>query len=68
MTPSKTKLHHYRTSRLLDSACRQALYMTGGTVIPMTANDRISSRRTTATVASRNRFRNSSASLRIGCR
>ena len=31
-------------------------YMTGGTVMPMTARQRINSRRTTATVASRNCF------------
>lgn len=47
---------------------RQAFYMTGGTVMPMTAKQRISSRRTTATVASRNFFRVPSDSLRIGCR
>ena len=33
-----------------------AFYMTGGTVIPMTASVRISSRRTTATVANRKMF------------
>ena len=44
------------------------VYITGGTVIPITANVRISSRRTTATVASRNCFRFSSGSLRMGWR
>jgi hypothetical protein len=43
-----------------------AFYITGGTVMPMTANVRISSRRTTATVASRNCFRFSSGSFRMG--
>jgi hypothetical protein len=43
-------------------------YITGGTVMPITASVRISSRRTTATVASRNCFRFSSGSLRMGWR
>ena len=43
-------------------------HMTGGTVMPITAKARINSRRTTATVASRNCFRLSSASLRMGWR
>ncbi len=43
-----------------------AFYMTGGTEIPMTARARINSRRTTETVASKNFFRFSSDSLRIG--
>jgi len=43
-------------------------YMTGGTVMPITASVRINSRRTTATVARRNCFRFSSVSLRMGCR
>lgn len=43
-------------------------YITGGTVMPSTWSVRISSRRTTAAVASRNRLRLSSASLRIGWR
>jgi hypothetical protein len=45
-----------------------AFYMTGGTVMPMTVSVRISSRRTTATVVSRNCFRFSSGSLRMGWR
>ena len=48
--------------------CWQAFYMTGGTVMPMTARQRINSRRTTATVANRNCFRFSSGSLRMGWR
>src|SRR5271165_3394595 len=40
-------------------------YITGGTVIPITPSTVISSRRTTATVASRNFFRPSSASVRM---
>jgi hypothetical protein len=43
-------------------------HITGGTLIPITANTRVKSRRTTATVASRNFFRPSSASLRMGWR
>lgn len=44
----------------------EAFYMTGGTEIPMTPRARISSRRTTETVANRNFFRFSSGSLRMG--
>ena len=44
------------------------LYITGGTAMPITARVRINSRRTTATVASRNCFRFSSGSFRIGWR
>jgi hypothetical protein len=40
-------------------------YITGGTEIPITDSTRISSRRTTAAVASRNLFRSSSASVRM---
>ena len=40
-------------------------YITGGTVIPITPSSAISSRRTTAAVASRNFFRASSASFRM---
>jgi hypothetical protein len=47
---------------------RSGSYMTAGTLIPMTANTRVNSRRTTATVASRNFLRPSSASLRMGWR
>jgi hypothetical protein len=43
-------------------------HITGGTEIPSTARVRISSLLTTATVASRNFFRPSSASVRMGCR
>jgi len=43
-------------------------HIMGGTVIPITPSTRMSSRRMTATVASRNFFRPSSASERIGCR
>ena len=43
-------------------------YITGGTVIPITASVRINSRRTTATVVSRNCLRASSGSLRMGWR
>jgi hypothetical protein len=41
-------------------------YMTGGTLMPMTASTRMSSRRTTAAVANRKFFRPPSASVRIG--
>jgi hypothetical protein len=47
---------------------RLAFYMTGGTVMPITARARISSRRTTATVESRNNFRFSSGSVKMGYR
>jgi hypothetical protein len=40
--------------------------MTGGTMMPITAKVQINSRRMTATVASRNCFRSSSDSLRMG--
>src|SRR5208337_917763 len=43
-----------------------AFYMTGGTVMPMTLSARISSLLTTTTVMSKNCFRPSSGSLRIG--
>src|SRR4030088_2341011 len=49
-----------------DASCGRPAHMTGGTPIPIAARTRMSSRRTTATVASRNLFRPSSASLRIG--
>src|SRR5689334_21125991 len=59
----------YRDGRLgCPSMFASHVYMTGGTVMPMTARARISSRRTTATVASKNCFRFSSASVRIGWR
>jgi hypothetical protein len=41
-------------------------YIAAGTLIPMTASTRVSSRRTTATVARRNFLRPSSVSLRMG--
>ncbi len=41
------------------------VYITGGTVMPITASTRINSRRTTAAVASSKRFRPSSASVRM---
>lgn len=43
-------------------------YITGGTAIPIRASVRINSRRTTATVDSRNCLRASSGSLRMGWR
>jgi hypothetical protein len=43
-------------------------HITDGTLMPMTASTRVNSRRTTATVASRNFLRPWSASLRMGWR
>lgn len=44
---------------------RDETHITGGTVIPITSSTRINSRRTTAAVASKKRFRSSSASVRM---
>ena len=55
----------YRSVR---SRCNVTFHMTAGTVMPMAASMRTNSRRTTATVVSRNFFLPSSASLRMGKR
>ena len=49
-------------------AAGQPDHITAGTLMPMTASTRVNSRRTTATVASRNFLRPSSASVRMGWR
>jgi len=60
-----TKSHEAFAKKPKATSCT---HITGGTEIPSTARVRISSLLTTATVASRNFFRPSSASVRMGCR
>ena len=57
-------------ARVTSSLGRRASrdHITAGTLMPMTASTRVNSRRTTATVASRNFLRPSSASVRMGWR
>ena len=57
--PRLRETHGFSASR------REESYITGGTLIPMTVSTPTSSRRTIAAVASRNRFRPSSASVRM---
>lgn len=57
---------HYGHSGASYVRFEAASYITAGTVMPITASTRANSLRTTATVASRNFFRPSSASLRMG--